>query len=90
MRAIAIVSALLASSAVNAQQVTFKPHDINPASETVLEECLVEPALEDLPVGETVQFERLGYFCADSDSSPGQLVFNRTLGLKDTWAKFRA
>src|SRR5207247_9316195 len=37
--------------------------DLNPNSETVLEECLVEPALAELPVGETVQFERLGYFC---------------------------
>ena len=36
-----------------------------------------------------VQFERLGYFCLDPDSAPGQLVFNRTLGLKDTWAKLQ-
>ena len=40
--------------------------------------------------GETVQFERLGYFAADPDSRPGQLVFNRTLTLKDTWAKVQA
>jgi glutaminyl-tRNA synthetase len=64
--------------------------DINPDSETVLEESLVEPTLAELPVGETVQFERLGYFCADPDSTPGRLVFNRTLGLKDTWAKLQA
>jgi glutaminyl-tRNA synthetase len=64
--------------------------DLNPDSETVLEECLVEPALTELPVGETVQFERLGYFCPDPDSTPGQLVFNRTLGLRDTWAKLQA
>jgi glutaminyl-tRNA synthetase len=64
--------------------------DINPESETVLEECLVEPALAALPVGETVQFERLGYFCADRDSTPARLVFNRTLGLKDAWAKLRS
>jgi len=64
--------------------------DINPDSETVLEECRVEPALAELRVGETVQFERLGYFCPDPDSTPGQLVFNRTLGLKDTWARLRA
>ena len=38
----------------------------------------------------TVQFERLGYFAADPDSRPGQLVFNRTLTLKDTWAKVQA
>ncbi len=43
-----------------------------------------------MPVGETVQFERLGYFCPDPDSAPGALVFNRTLTLKDTWAKLQA
>jgi glutaminyl-tRNA synthetase len=64
--------------------------DLNPGSETVLQECLVEPALTGLPAGETVQFERLGYFCPDPDSTPGRLVFNRTLGLRDTWAKLQA
>jgi glutaminyl-tRNA synthetase len=64
--------------------------DINPDSETVLEGSLVEPALAELPVGETVQFERLGYFCPDPDSTAERLVFNRTLGLKDTWAKLQA
>ncbi len=47
-------------------------------------------ALAELPVGETVQFERLGYFCPDPDSTPERLVFNRTLGLKDTWARLQA
>ena len=61
--------------------------DLNPDSETVLDGCLVEAGLAELPVGETVQFERLGYFCPDPDSGPGRLVFNRTLGLKDSWAK---
>ena len=61
--------------------------DLNPDSETVLDGCLVEAGLAELPVGETVQFERLGYFCPDPDSAPGRLVFNRTLGLKDSWAK---
>ena len=64
--------------------------DINPHSETVLEESLVEPALAELPVGETVQFERLGYFCADPDATSERLVFNRTLGLRDSWARQRA
>ena len=64
--------------------------DLNPDSETVLRGCLVEPSLAGLPVGETVQFERLGYFCPDPDSAPGPLVFNRTLTLKDTWAKLQA
>ncbi len=63
--------------------------DLDPASETILDGCLVEPSLADLPVGETVQFERLGYFCPDPDSSAERLVFNRTLGLKDTWAKVK-
>jgi len=62
---------------------------INPDSEKVLSGCVVEPSLAELPVGETVQFERLGYFCPDPDSAPGALVFNRTLTLKDTWAKLQ-
>ncbi len=52
--------------------------------------CLMEPGLADASLGETVQFERLGYFCPDVDSRPERLVFNRTLTLKDTWAKLRA
>ena len=64
--------------------------DLNPNSETVLTGCMVEPTLKDLPVGETVQFERLGYFCPDTDSTPDHSVFNRTLTLKDTWAKLQA
>jgi glutaminyl-tRNA synthetase len=63
--------------------------DINPRSEEVLQGCLVEPALASLPVGTTVQFERLGYFCPDPDSRPGRPVFNRTLTLKDTWVKLQ-
>ncbi len=64
--------------------------DLNPESEAVLRNCFVESALADLPAGETVQFERLGYFCPDPDSAPGALVFNRTLTLRDTWAKLQA
>ncbi len=64
--------------------------DLNPDSEEVLQGCLLEPALVDLPAGETVQFERLGYFCRDPDSTPAHPVFNRTLTLKDTWAKLQA
>jgi glutaminyl-tRNA synthetase len=64
--------------------------DLNPESEVVLRDCLVEPSLADLPLGETVQFERLGYFCPDPDSTPGAIVFNRTLTLRDTWAKLQA
>ncbi len=64
--------------------------DLNPNSEKVLPDCFVEPILSTIPTGETVQFERLGYFCLDPDSAPGRLVFNRTLTLKDTWAKLQA
>jgi glutaminyl-tRNA synthetase len=64
--------------------------DLNPDSEKVLQGCMVEPALAELPIGETVQFERLGYFCPDTDSTPDHPVFNRTLTLKDTWAKLQA
>ena len=64
--------------------------DLNPASEEVLAGALVEPAAASLPVGETVQFERLGYFCPDPDSTPERRVFNRTLTLKDTWVKVQA
>jgi glutaminyl-tRNA synthetase len=64
--------------------------DLNPGSEEVLEGCLLEPVLDALPRGQTVQFERLGYFCADPDSKPGRPVFNRTLTLRDTWARIQA
>jgi glutaminyl-tRNA synthetase len=64
--------------------------DLDPESVIVLTGCLVEPSLPDVPVGRTVQFERLGYFCPDLDSKPSGLVFNRTLTLKDTWAKLQA
>ncbi|MEK9673543.1 MAG: glutamine--tRNA ligase/YqeY domain fusion protein [Rhodospirillaceae bacterium] len=61
--------------------------DINPNSLDVVTGAILEPSLKDWPVGKTLQFERLGYFCADKDSEPGKPVFNRTMGLRDTWAK---
>jgi glutaminyl-tRNA synthetase len=64
--------------------------DLNPNSETVVSGALVEPSLADAAPGTTFQFERLGYFAPDPDSAPGKLVFNRTLTLKDTWAKVQA
>jgi len=64
--------------------------DINPHSLEVLDGCQLEPALADIEIGETVQFERQGYFCPDTDSKPDLLVFNRTIGLRDTWAKVQA
>ena len=61
--------------------------NINPASLEVLTDCIVEPALAEVKVGVPMQFLRMGYFCKDKDSAPGRLVFNRTISLKDGWAK---
>jgi glutaminyl-tRNA synthetase len=63
---------------------------INPQSLEVLTGSMVEPALAADASTEAVQFERHGYFCRDRDSRPGALVFNRTVGLRDTWAKVAA
>ncbi len=60
---------------------------LNPNSLEVLTDSKVEPGLADAPVGSRYQFERRGYFCVDPDSSAGKLVFNRTVPLRDTWAK---
>jgi glutaminyl-tRNA synthetase len=69
------------------KEVHFKEH-LNPESLKSLPNCMVEPSLADLEPGSCVQFERQGYFCVDSkDSKPGQPVFNRTVGLRDSWAK---
>ncbi len=64
--------------------------DLNPNSLEVLDGCRLEPALAGLSAGELVQFERLGYFCVDPDSTPDRPVFNRTVTLRDTWAKVKA
>ncbi len=61
--------------------------DLNPNSLEVLQGCKLEPALAGAAAGSRYQFERLGYFCADPDSTPGKPVFNRTVALRDTWAK---
>jgi glutaminyl-tRNA synthetase len=62
--------------------------NLSPQSLERLTGCYVEPLLINAKAGERYQFERLGYFCVDSvDSSPGGLVFNRTVTLRDTWAK---
>jgi len=60
---------------------------INPVSLEVLTDCYLEPSLAEAKPGDEYQFERTGYFCADPDSTPGNLVFNRTVTLRDTWAK---
>jgi len=61
--------------------------NLNPESLKVLTDCKLEPSLAAATPGSRYQFERLGYFCADPDSKPEQLVFNRTVPLRDTWAK---
>ena len=60
---------------------------LNPESLTVLNNCYVEKFLEEKQPGDFLQFQRIGYFTPDEDSKPGHLVFNRTVGLKDNWAK---
>jgi glutaminyl-tRNA synthetase len=60
---------------------------INPHSLEVLNGCFIEPSLADARPGDKFQFERIGYFCMDPESIPGKPVFNRTVTLKDTWAK---
>jgi glutaminyl-tRNA synthetase len=69
-------------------EADFKTY-INPNSLITLENCRVEPALADAEPGSRYQFERLGYFCVDPDSSSERLVFNRTVTLRDTWAKIQ-
>jgi glutaminyl-tRNA synthetase len=61
--------------------------NLNPNSLEVIGNAKVEPSLANAPAGSRFQFERLGYFCVDPDSKPGKPVFNRTVALKDTWAK---
>ncbi|MDP4183547.1 MAG: glutamine--tRNA ligase/YqeY domain fusion protein [Bacteroidota bacterium] len=68
-----------------------KDHDfkeyLNPDSLTVLPKCYIEPFVKNAKPFDKFQFERLGYFCFDADSTDGKLVFNKTVGLKDSWAK---
>jgi len=61
--------------------------NLNPNSLEVLTNCKLEPSLANATAGSRYQFERLGYFCVDPDSTPGKPVFNRAVALKDTWAK---
>jgi glutaminyl-tRNA synthetase len=61
--------------------------NLNPNSLQVLTNTKLEPSLAGAMQGKPYQFERLGYFCVDSDSKPGQIIFNRTVALRDTWAK---
>lgn len=68
------------------KDVDFKEF-LNENSLKVLTGCKLEPSLKEAKEGDRFQFQRLGYFCVDKDSKPGAQVFNRTVGLKDTWAK---
>jgi glutaminyl-tRNA synthetase len=61
--------------------------NLNPNSLEVVREAKLEPSLKNAKPGHRYQFERLGYFCVDSDSTAGKPVFNRTVALKDTWAR---
>jgi glutaminyl-tRNA synthetase len=60
---------------------------LNPNSLEIVRDAKLEPSLANAAIGSRYQFERLGYFCVDPDSATGMLVFNRTVALKDTWAK---
>ena len=61
--------------------------NLNPNSLEIINDAKLEPSLAAAQAGDRYQFERLGYFCADLDSKPGALVFNRTVPLRDSWAK---
>ncbi len=61
--------------------------NLNPNSLEIITDAKLEPSLATAPVGGHYQFERVGYFCVDPDTTPGSLVFNRTLPLKDSWSK---
>ncbi|HEX3051405.1 MAG TPA: glutamine--tRNA ligase/YqeY domain fusion protein [Aggregatilineaceae bacterium] len=63
--------------------------NLNPNSLEILGSVMVEPSLKGAAVGSRYQFERTGYFCVDRDTAPDKLVFNRTVSLKDTWAKIQ-
>jgi glutaminyl-tRNA synthetase len=61
--------------------------NLNPQSLEALTSCKLEPGLREAAPGSRFQFERMGYFCADKESTPAKPVFNRTVGLRDAWAK---
>jgi glutaminyl-tRNA synthetase len=63
---------------------------LNPEALTTLTDCKLEPSLASARAGERFQFERQGYFCVDPDTAPGKLVVNRTVTLRDTWAKIQS
>ncbi len=68
------------------KDVDFKEF-LNPDSLKILQDCKLEPSLQNAEAGDKFQFQRMGYFCVDPDSEKGHLVFNRTVPLRDSWAK---
>jgi glutaminyl-tRNA synthetase len=68
------------------EEKDFKEY-LNPQSLEIVKNCKLEPSLAAAKPGDRFQFLRQGYFCVDSDSSPEQLVFNRSVTLRDTWAR---
>ncbi|MBU3928666.1 MAG: glutamine--tRNA ligase/YqeY domain fusion protein [Bacteroidetes bacterium] len=71
------------------KEVDFKEF-INPDSLRTISKAKLEPWMQKAMAGDKFQFQRLGYFCADKSSTPGHLIFNRTVGLRDNWAKSNA
>jgi glutaminyl-tRNA synthetase len=85
---IRLYEALLVKASSDSEDASQDAHPIlNPHSLQVLENCWAEPGLKHATVGSRFQFERQGYFCLDPDSSDQKLVFNRTVPLRDSWAK---
>ncbi|MDH3771714.1 MAG: glutamine--tRNA ligase, partial [Nitrospirota bacterium] len=85
---IRLYEALLVESSSDTEGASQDSHPIlNPRSLQVLGNCWAEPGLKHATVGSRFQFERQGYFCLDPDSSDQKLVFNRTVPLRDSWAK---
>ncbi|MBN2008045.1 glutamine--tRNA ligase/YqeY domain fusion protein [candidate division KSB1 bacterium] len=73
-------------SDLDAMEGDFRDY-LNPDSLEIISDCKLEPNLADVKAGDRMQFERLGYFCVDKDSTSEKLVFNRTVALRDSWAK---
>ncbi len=77
---------LFKTANMNDVEDDFKNH-LNPDSLTIVKNAVVEPSMKTAKVGDQVQFERMGYFRVDEDSTPDHLILNRTITLRDTWAK---
>ncbi len=77
---------LFKTANMNDVEDDFKNH-LNPDSLTIVKNAVVEPSMKTAKIGDQVQFERMGYFRVDEDSTPDQLIMNRTITLRDTWAK---